>query len=297
MLFSARQSAMHKCHQRIADHSLGGKTKTQGNETMTKRNIDDVLAELKIELPEACKAAGNYRPVVSFMDGRYLIVSGHTPNDARPEGFAVGKVAGTFASPDTVPGASSGKQLGTVKWFNATKGYGFIQPDAGGKDVFVHVSEVERAGLTVLKEGQKIEFETSTVRGKTAAVGLALPGSGTGGNAIPAGLVTPKQAYDAARDVGLAILASVKAALGGDLNRVKRLVEATGVVNAVAEFTEHAKVINGFSDLMAQVFGEENGIGARSATGAASLPDGVPVEITRAVFEVEVEHNSGASAE
>ena len=58
---------------------------------------------------------------------------------------------------------------GTVKWFNATKGYGFIQPATGGKDVFVHISAVQRAGLTTLNEGQTIEFEEIANRGKTAA--------------------------------------------------------------------------------------------------------------------------------
>jgi cold shock protein len=53
---------------------------------------------------------------------------------------------------------------GTVKWFNATKGFGFIQPDDGGKDVFVHISAVERAGLSSLNEGQKVEFEIGTDR-------------------------------------------------------------------------------------------------------------------------------------
>ncbi len=61
---------------------------------------------------------------------------------------------------------------GTVKWFNSTKGFGFIQPDEGGKDVFVHVSAVERAGLRGLNEGQKIEFELQDERGRTAAVNL-----------------------------------------------------------------------------------------------------------------------------
>ena len=54
---------------------------------------------------------------------------------------------------------------GTVKWFNSTKGYGFIQPDTGGKDVFVHISAVEKAGLRGLNEGQKIEYEIVANRG------------------------------------------------------------------------------------------------------------------------------------
>ena len=59
--------------------------------------------------------------------------------------------------------------IGTVKWFNAQKGYGFIQPDDGSKDVFVHITAVERAGMRSLNEGQKISFEIVTERGKQAA--------------------------------------------------------------------------------------------------------------------------------
>jgi cold shock protein len=65
---------------------------------------------------------------------------------------------------------------GTVKWFNATKGYGFIQPDAGGPDVFVHISAVERAGLRELREGQKINYELIPDRrsGKTSAGNISV---------------------------------------------------------------------------------------------------------------------------
>ena len=65
---------------------------------------------------------------------------------------------------------------GTVKWFNSQKGIGFIQPDDGGKDVFVHISAVERAGLTGLAEGQKVSYETKVdqMRGKVSAENLAL---------------------------------------------------------------------------------------------------------------------------
>lgn len=61
---------------------------------------------------------------------------------------------------------------GTVKWFNTTKGYGFIQPDDGGKDVFVHISAVEKAGLRGLNDGQKVGYDLKEERGKTAAVDL-----------------------------------------------------------------------------------------------------------------------------
>ena len=61
---------------------------------------------------------------------------------------------------------------GTVKWFNTTKGYGFIQPQSGGKDIFVHISAVERAGLSSLNEGQVVQYEEASNRGRVAADNL-----------------------------------------------------------------------------------------------------------------------------
>ncbi|MCE2927521.1 MAG: cold-shock protein [Rickettsiales bacterium] len=63
---------------------------------------------------------------------------------------------------------------GIVKWFNPTKGFGFIQPDQGGGDVFVHISAVERAGLSSLNEGQKVSYDLATNKGKTSAANLKL---------------------------------------------------------------------------------------------------------------------------
>ena len=64
--------------------------------------------------------------------------------------------------------------MGTVNWFTATKGYGFIQPDGGGKDVFVHISAVEKAGYTSLAEGAKVSFEVVANRGKESAGNLRI---------------------------------------------------------------------------------------------------------------------------
>jgi enamine deaminase RidA (YjgF/YER057c/UK114 family) len=88
----------------------------------------------------------------------------------------------------------------------------------------------------------------------------------------------------AAQQVGLAILATLKANLGS-LNKIKRVIKVLGMVNCSPDFEKHPYVINGCSELFAKVWGEDNGIGVRSAVGMGSLPDNIPVEI-EALFEL-----------
>ena len=115
-----------------------------------------------------------------------------------------------------------------------------------------------------------------------------LSGSGprTADGELPTGKVgadvTTEEAAEHARLVGLNLLAVLKQELG-DLDRARRIVKLLGMVNAVPEYTEHPKVINGCSDLLADVFGERH---ARSAVGVGSLPHGMTVEI-EAIVEVE----------
>lgn len=96
--------------------------------------------------------------------------------------------------------------------------------------------------------------------------------------------LTLEQGKECARLVGLNILATVRNTLGS-LDKVKRLVKTLGMVNATPEYADHPQVINGFSELMAQVFGDDAGIGSRSAVGMGSLPGNIPVEI-ECIFEV-----------
>src|SRR6516225_7225419 len=100
----------------------------------------------------------------------------------------------------------------------------------------------------------------------------------------PLGTLQVKEGQAAARLVGLQMLSVVKQKLGS-LDKVKRLVKTLGMVNAAPDFKQHPQVINGFSDLMVEVFGPEAGKGTRSAVGMSSLPGGIPVEI-EAIFEV-----------
>jgi len=96
--------------------------------------------------------------------------------------------------------------------------------------------------------------------------------------------VDKDQGKAAARQTGLAILSTLKTNLGS-LNKVKRVIKILGMVNCTPEFEEHPYVINGASELFVDIFGEENGIGVRSAVGMGSLPENITVEI-EAIFEL-----------
>jgi enamine deaminase RidA (YjgF/YER057c/UK114 family) len=96
--------------------------------------------------------------------------------------------------------------------------------------------------------------------------------------------LTVEQGKAAARAVGLNVLSTVKATIGS-LDKVKRLVKTLGMVNGTPDFKEQPQVINGFSELMADVFGEDAGVGTRSAVGMGSLPSNIPVEV-ECMFEV-----------
>jgi enamine deaminase RidA (YjgF/YER057c/UK114 family) len=97
--------------------------------------------------------------------------------------------------------------------------------------------------------------------------------------------LSTEQGKECARAVGLNILSTVRTTLGS-LDKVKRLVKTLGMVNCTADYKDQPQVLNGFSELMAEVFGEEAGVGARSAVGMGSLPGNIPVEI-ECQFEVE----------
>jgi enamine deaminase RidA (YjgF/YER057c/UK114 family) len=97
--------------------------------------------------------------------------------------------------------------------------------------------------------------------------------------------LTVEQGKESARLVGLNILSTVRHTLGS-LDHVKRLVKTLGMVNSTPNFLDHPQVINGFSELMAEVFGEDCGVGTRSAVGMGALPGDIPVEI-ECMFEIE----------
>jgi len=130
------------------------------------------------------------------------------------------------------------------------------------------------------------KFKPYTIAGSMLYLsGKGLPVRSGGGPVPKVGAeVTVREAQGHARDVGLYLLAVIKEALG-DFSRLKRVVKVYGMVNAVADFTQHTEVINGCSDLLVDVLGER-GEHARSAVGVGSLPMGFAVEI-EAIVEIE----------
>lgn len=128
--------------------------------------------------------------------------------------------------------------------------------------------------ITYLQSGKLLFLSGHGYCGKPTAVDIGKLGRE----------LTVEQGYQAARNVGVSVLATLQLALG-ELGRVKRIVRVLGMVNCTADFEEHPKVINGFSDLMVEVFGE-SGKHVRSAVGMNSLPGGLAVEI-EVTLEVE----------
>jgi hypothetical protein len=96
--------------------------------------------------------------------------------------------------------------------------------------------------------------------------------------------LTPDEGKEAARQVGLTMLSTIRTKLGS-LNKVKRVIKVLGMVNCTPDFEKHPYIINGCSELFAAVWGDDNGVGTRSAVGFGSLPDNIPVEI-EAMFEI-----------
>jgi enamine deaminase RidA (YjgF/YER057c/UK114 family) len=135
------------------------------------------------------------------------------------------------------------------------------------KPVAVYKTAVKAAGMLYVSGHGPLKADKTMILGRVGAD------------------MTLDQGKDAARQVGLAILATVRDVLGS-LDKVKRLVKTLGWVNCTTEFTDQPKVINGFSELMKDVLGEDAGVGARSAVSAHTLPGGIAVEI-ECIFEVE----------
>lgn len=134
------------------------------------------------------------------------------------------------------------------------------------KPVAVYKPVLVVQGLAYVSGHGPVQLDGSLIRGR---VGVDL---------------TLEEGHAAARQVGLAILATLREQFGS-LDRIRRIVKLLGMVNSAPDFYEHPKVINGCSELFAQVFGEDAGIGARSAVGMGPLPGNIAVEI-EAVFEL-----------
>ena len=133
----------------------------------------------------------------------------------------------------------------------------------------VHGNTVYLAGLTADDAKADVKGQTKQILDKIDAILAAMRRSGAGSAVAPA---------------GLAILATLRNELGS-LDRVKRLVKTLGMVNTAADFYDHPKVINGFSELMRDVFGDDAGVGARSAVGMGPLPGNIAVEV-ECIFEL-----------
>lgn len=149
--------------------------------------------------------------------------------------------------------------------------------------------KLKKLGLTLPASSQPIANYVKYVRQGNI---LYLSGHGFCGTASPVDVgklgetLNTEQGYEAARNVGLCLLATVQDALG-DLSKVKRIIKVVGLVNSTPEFKDHPKVMNGFSDLMAAVFGEE-GKHVRTSVGVSSLPNGMAVEVDM-ILEIKVE--------
>jgi enamine deaminase RidA (YjgF/YER057c/UK114 family) len=163
-------------------------------------------------------------------------------------------------------------------------------------------SVTRSVGAQMSSPSARIKELGITLPAAPAAIGIYVPAvrvgnllfvSGHGPANLPDGTrplgkvgrdLTLAQGKDSARRTGLNVLTSVQSTVGS-LDRVVRVVKVLGMVNVAPDFTEMPHVINGFSELMVEVFGKERGTGARSAVGMASLPQNIPVEV-EAVFEV-----------
>ncbi|HQR41691.1 MAG TPA: RidA family protein [Gemmatales bacterium] len=139
-------------------------------------------------------------------------------------------------------------------------------PAQGGKPVAVYKAVVQVGNMLYVSGQVPVQNDGSLIKGKVGDD------------------FTLEQGQQAARQCALTMLATIKNNLGS-LNKIKRLVKSLGMVNSTPTFVDHPKVINGFSELMREVYGEDNGVGARSAVGVAALPSGVAVEV-EAIFEL-----------
>lgn len=135
-----------------------------------------------------------------------------------------------------------------------------------GKPMAVYKPVVQVGNILYVSGHVPVQTDGSMIKGKVGAD------------------LTLEQGQQAARQVALTILATLQNSLGS-LNKIKRLVKSFGMVNCVPTFYDIPKVINGYSELMKEVFGEDAGVGARSAVGMVSLPANVPVEV-EAIFEL-----------